>query len=212
MWTEEKALESQIGQDDESRPHAGRPRNAEIDEQIIAAARSLLAAGGYEALSFEAIGKQTGIGRPTIYRRWPSKAHLAAAIAYGKNGPLPRTQGGLRPQIEALVRQVARQYSHPDIAAAAIGLINAFYNDEALRRELHTPAENDARRQMREIVTAGKAEGLIVQDADADVLFDMIVGTLVFRLMFSSTERPADHLETLVDQLCRSLAPQPDGE
>ena len=74
------------------------------------------------------------------------------------------------------------------------------------------PAENDARRQMREIVAAGKAEGLIVQDADADVLFDMIVGTLVFRLMFSSTERPADHLETLVDQLCRSLAPQPDGE
>lgn len=205
-------MESQIRQDDENRPQAGRPRNAEIDEQIIAAARALLAAGGYEALSFEAIGKQTGIGRPTIYRRWPSKAHLAATIAYGKDRPLPRTEGALRPQIQALVEQVARQYGHPDIAAAAIGLINAFYNDEALRRELHTPAEKDARRQMREIVAAGKANGSIVQDADADVLFDMIVGTLVFRLMFSSTERPADHLEKLVDHLCRSLAPPPGGE
>lgn len=205
-------MESQIRQDDENRPQAGRPRNAEIDEQIIAAARALLAAGGYEALSFEAIGKQTGIGRPTIYRRWPSKAHLAATIAYGKDRPLPRTEGALRPQIQALVEQVARQYGHPDIAAAAIGLINAFYNDEALRRELHTPAEKDARRQMREIIAAGKANGSIVQDADADVLFDMIVGTLVFRLMFSSTERPADHLEKLVDHLCRSLAPPPGGE
>ena len=211
VWTEEKLLASQTRQDDETRSSAGRPRKSEIDDRIIAAARSLLANGGYEALSFEAIGKQTGIGRPTIYRRWPSKAHLAAAIAYGKDRPLPKTDGDLRSQVEALVRQVEQQYSHPDIASAAIGLINAFYNDEALRNELHTPAENSARKQLQAIVADGKARGTIIADADADVLFDMIVGTLVFRIMFSSTERPEDHAGKLIDHLCRALAPETDG-
>ena len=192
----------------EIRTGAGRPRSGEIDEQIVAAARSLLAEGGYESMTFEAIGKLTGIGRPTIYRRWPSKAHLAAAIAYGKNRPLPRTDGDLRMQVQALVDQVARQYNHPEIAAAAIGLINAFNNDDALRSELHKPAEDDARRQMHEIVAAGQADGSVAADADADILFDMIVGTLIFRIMFSSKEIPADHSGKLVDHLCRALTEQ----
>ena len=207
---EEKILAAQGAAEEENRPNPGRPRNSEIDELILSTARSLLAEGGYEAMTFEAIGKQTGIGRPTIYRRWRSKAHLAAAIAYGNHdSPMPVVDGELRAQIAALVEQIAKQYSISEIAAASLGLNSAYYNDEALREELHTPAETNARRQVRAIVAAGKANGTINEAADADILFDLIVGTVIYRTMFSSIPKPEDHTRKLVDHLLRAFAPPP---
>ena len=205
---EEGALASRTTDEDSSRAAPGRPRSSEIDELILSAARSLLADGGYEAMTFEAIGKVTGIGRPTIYRRWPSKAHLAAAITYGKyDSEMPTDRTSLKGQIAALVDQVAAQYANPEIASASVGLINAFFYDKALRDELHTPAEINARRQLRAMVEKGKADGIINPDADGDMLFDMLVGTLIYRSMFSSTEKPADHSIKLTEALCRALAP-----
>ena len=194
--------------EEEHRITPGRPRNSEIDDLILKTARALLAEGGYEAMTFEAIGKATGIGRPTIYRRWPSKAHLAAAIAYGKyDSEMPTDHITLESQIAALVDQVATQYANPEIASASVGLINAFFHDKALREELHTPAETNARRQLRAMVKKGKADGIINQDADGDMLFDMLVGTLIYRSMFSSTTKPADHSGKLIEALCRAMAP-----
>ena len=191
-----------------ARAGAGRPRSRDAEERILAAARDLLATSGYEGMTFEAIGALTGIGRPSIYRRWPSKAHLAAEVAYGPQARLPETEDGLRPQILALVTQVADRYRLPEVGAATVALISCFQKDAALRAELHTPAETDARLQLREIVSRAKARGTIDAAADADLLFDIIVGTLVFRLVFSSTQQPADLVEALTDLLCRALAPQ----
>lgn len=200
-------------QEEESRPNPGRPRNSEIDELILATARSLLKDSGYEGLTFEAIGKQTGIGRPTIYRRWPSKAHLAAAIAYGTHdSPMPTQEADLHTQIRALVSQVFKQYQNPEIAAASVGLINAYYNDNALRDELHSPVEANARRQVRAMVEHGKASGTINADADGDILFDMIVGTVIYRAMFSSIDRPSDHTAKLIEHLYRAFAPTLAGK
>ena len=203
-------MASAIKPEEENRANPGRPRNSEIDDLILKTARALLTEGGYEAMTFEAIGKMTGIGRPTIYRRWPSKAHLAAAIAYGKyDSEMPTDRTTLESQIAALVDQVATQYANPEIASASVGLINAFFYDKALREELHTPAEVNARRQLRAMVEKGKADGIITPDADGDMLFDILVGTLIYRSMFSSTEKPADHSAKLTDALCRALAPPP---
>jgi len=193
------------GQAKGRRPAAGRPRNADADEAILAAASKLLAEDGYDGLSYEAIGKMAGLGRPTIYRRWPTKVHLAAAVAYGDGRAFPEVEGSLRTQIEALVTQVRDLYSRPDVAAASVGLISALRSSEDLREELHTPAENEARTQLRAMVERAKAEGEAREDSDADVLFDTIVGSLIFRLVFSSLP-PADDIVTrLSDHLYRAI-------
>ncbi|WP_336951175.1 TetR/AcrR family transcriptional regulator [Sphingobium aromaticivastans] len=179
-----------------------------MDEKILSAARTLLANNGYEGMTYEAIGAMCGVGRPTIYRRWPSKVHLAAEVAYGSQENLPETGGNLRTQIHALVSQVAERYRLPEVGAATVALISSFQKDKALRAQLHTPAEEAARHQLQSIVARAKDRGVIDQAADADLLFDIIVGTLVFRLVFSSTERPTDLVEALTYHLCHALAPQ----
>ena len=53
----------------------------------------LLGEVGYAALSVDAIARQAGTSKPTIYRRWPSKAHLVheAVFPAGIATELPDT-------------------------------------------------------------------------------------------------------------------------
>lgn len=187
----------------------GRPRNPKTDEMILDAARTLLATKGFEALSFEAIAQMTGITRATIYRRWPTKAHLANEVGNrGEEGLADVLDvEGLDGQIEAWVRQVLAQYRRPEKAAAAVGLITAYQREPLLRDELHTPAEMEARTQLRDILARARKAGLIRTSIDADALFDLIIGAILFRTMFSSVDAPADYADEISMILLQGLRP-----
>lgn len=58
----------------------GRPRRPEADAEIVDAALAMLLAGGYRALSLDEVARRAGTAKSSIYRRWPSKAALAAEI------------------------------------------------------------------------------------------------------------------------------------
>ena len=58
----------------------GRPRRTEADAEIVEAARTLLREGGYRALGLDEVARRAGTAKTSIYRRWPSKAALAAEI------------------------------------------------------------------------------------------------------------------------------------
>lgn len=65
----------------------GRPRRAEADAAIIDASRDLLREGGYRALSLDEVGRRAGAAKTSIYRRWKSKAALAAEIVRNEVPP-----------------------------------------------------------------------------------------------------------------------------
>jgi AcrR family transcriptional regulator len=54
----------------------GRPRSPEAHRAILEAAIDLFVEHGYEAMSMEGIAARAGVGKTTIYRRWPSKEDL----------------------------------------------------------------------------------------------------------------------------------------
>jgi AcrR family transcriptional regulator len=64
-------------------PARGRPRIAELDERILAATRALLAEHGYLGLSMEAVAKRAGVGKQTLYRRWPRRPLLVYKACFG---------------------------------------------------------------------------------------------------------------------------------
>ena len=65
----------------------GRPRRAEADAEILDAAIAMLRAGGYRELSLDEVARRAGTAKSSIYRRWPSKAALAAEIV-GREAPV----------------------------------------------------------------------------------------------------------------------------
>lgn len=60
----------------QSRRSIGSVRNPAAEDAILDAATAILAEGGYAAFSIEAVARRAKAGKPTIYRWWPSKAHL----------------------------------------------------------------------------------------------------------------------------------------
>lgn len=63
-------------QEPETRRSIGAARNPESHEAILEAAAAILGEQGYAGFSIEAVARRAKAGKPTIYRWWPSKAHL----------------------------------------------------------------------------------------------------------------------------------------
>ena len=51
----------------------GRPRSEQADRAIIDAALCVFAEHGVEGLCIEKVAAKAGVGKATIYRRWPGK-------------------------------------------------------------------------------------------------------------------------------------------
>lgn len=88
-----------------STPGPGRPRDPEIDRLLADAALRELSAYGYSAMSIDRIAQETGIGKPSIYRRFAGKAELTiAALEQLTMAEGPEAVGDL---IEDITRQIA---------------------------------------------------------------------------------------------------------
>lgn len=82
----------------------GRPRDEAAHAAILDAARAILAESGYGAVSIEAIAARAGVGKQTVYRRWPSKGAvlLDALLARGRELPPPDTGDPRRDLVDYL--------------------------------------------------------------------------------------------------------------
>ena len=58
-------------------PREGRPRSDQVDQAILHAASALLVERGLDAMTIEDVAARAGVGKSSIYRRWPTKGTLA---------------------------------------------------------------------------------------------------------------------------------------
>jgi len=58
-------------------PDSPRQRNG-VDDAVLRVTIELLATMSFARLSMELVAKRAAVGKPTVYRRWPSKAALVA--------------------------------------------------------------------------------------------------------------------------------------
>jgi AcrR family transcriptional regulator len=63
--------------------HAGRPTReaaAQLDEQIRDAAVAAFIQGGFDGVTMEDVARGAGVGKPTLYARYPDKRALFASV------------------------------------------------------------------------------------------------------------------------------------
>jgi AcrR family transcriptional regulator len=54
----------------------GRPRDPEVDEAILSTTLRMLAETGYARLTMDAVAARAGVGKASLYRRFPTKERL----------------------------------------------------------------------------------------------------------------------------------------
>jgi AcrR family transcriptional regulator len=179
---------------------AGRPRDPAIDDAILRATRELLVESGYQRLSFENIARRAGVTRPTIYRRWPSKMHLVhEAVFPPRPAELPDS-GDIVADLRRLIGRMLAGYARPEARAALPGLIVDLHDDVALRSSVIDRLEDQARAQFAELIGRAQKRGDLVDDLDADALFDAICGALFHRVVARDllSQAFADELAAIV--------------
>ena len=85
------------GSSSEPRAGAGRPRDPHLDDAVAVATLHLLAEAGYARLTVERIAARAGVGKASLYRRWPDKVSIVLdAVSRSPERPAVPDTGSLR--------------------------------------------------------------------------------------------------------------------
>jgi AcrR family transcriptional regulator len=172
---------------------AGRPRSAAADRAILQATRAALAELGWGGLTLGDVAARAGVAKTTLYRRWAGKNELvvdAIAALFEEQLDLPDL-GGLEADIQGVVLRFAELIERPETRTALMAVVAEAAHDDALRlrireaivdRQKHLVLLGRQRAQQRgELPPDGVAD-----PARDDLIFDVIAGSVVHRVMVSS--------------------------
>ncbi|MEV4723710.1 TetR/AcrR family transcriptional regulator [Micromonospora humida] len=162
----------------------GRPRSIRADEAIIEATLDLLAEGStIETLSIEAIATRAGVGKATIYRRWPGKDALLLDALRRLKGVVAQPAGhSVRDDLVLLVGAVGHNVDPraERIMPCLVPEVNRSPDHFQLYQNIIEPR----RKIMREVLRRGVAAGELRADLDIEVAMALLTGPmLVQRLM-----------------------------
>ena len=186
----------------EARSPRGRPRRPDLDQLILGAARELLMARGYAGLSMEATAARAGVGKTSIYRRWPSKAILAFAAVFHPPdiGTGPNT-GSLRGDLTAILDEAVRAFTDPAAAQALAGVVTETARDPELARVIRDTFIEAERTWVISILAAARARGEVTTAVDPDALLATLVGAVLYRSLLAGARPDRRFTRTLLDVL-----------
>src|SRR5215208_2909810 len=93
-------------------PRRGRPRRADADQAILTATVELLGEVGVAGFSMDLLAQRAGVGKATIYRRWPSKETLILDALRMTSTPIPvPDEGNLRDDLFTYMDAVIECFS-----------------------------------------------------------------------------------------------------
>ena len=173
----------------------------EADRAILAATTSLLAERGLAAMSIEEVAARAGVGKTTIYRRWPSKSLLALdafVISFRAEQPLPDT-GTLRGDLIAALHAWVRAVTETPMGAMLTGLIAEAQSDPELRGAWRDRVLEPLRAQYRTMLDRAVARGEMPPGIDQDAILDLFFGGAEHRLLLGHLPMTAEFIEQVVD-------------
>ena len=176
------------------------------------AVQALLQATSVRDLTMEAVAKQAGVGKPTLYKWWPSKAALVLAffnerLALAVPDTDERTfEGAIRYRVLRLIGEYKGQLGRITAELVAEG-----QSDHAILKDFYDRHVIVRRAQVISIIEQAKASGELRPETNAEVLVDEIFGPIYYRLILRI--QPFDEAwgDQLIDQvLCGVRAAQAD--
>jgi AcrR family transcriptional regulator len=184
----------------------GRPRNPETDQRITAAAAELMLLRGFERMTVDDVAAKAGVGKATVYRRWPSKDDLAvAAMAEIYASEMPDVDtGSIRTDLkQSLVTALSFVNSPRGAAYLRTSMAEAVRDERiaALYRASAERVEKNAAKMYERAI----ARGEVRRDIDVALVVQWIGGLIGIRAI---TRRPlpdVEDVDALVDFTLRGV-------
>jgi AcrR family transcriptional regulator len=174
----------------------GRPRDPEVERRIIDSAVALYGRVGWAGFTFDRVAREAGVGKSTLYLRWPSKRELLidALLEYTK--PIAAVDtGSLRGDMARVLTKLLEMHLGP---AGQVGL-RAFVEAAAAPEVLERFNERVVRHHEKAtsvMIRRAIERGELPPDVKSDILIESMFGA-VYQHAFST--RPEQREAALRD-------------
>ena len=168
----------------------GRPRQPATEEAILQATIELLTEVGVDGTTTNAIVERSGSSKATIYRRWPTRdALILDALRVSLQGrpsdidAVVDLELELKSSVHAAARRGASVFD--SVIARAVfptiakELLSGSEIGKEFRRDVFVPIRNAAKARLLEAIERGEIDPTV----DRDVVFDLVYGGLMYRVL-----------------------------
>ncbi|GJD16767.1 transcriptional regulatory protein TetR family [Rivularia sp. IAM M-261] len=194
---------------DEIKPNkrSGRPRSEQSKEAILNTTWKLLQAGTVKDLSIEAIAREAGVGKTTIYRWWSSKAAVIVDAFMAQVEPeIPTTE--VESAVVALKEQITlfiKAFTGDNGRIVAEIIAEGQASSEALKsfRDRFILPRREA---ASSLIEKGIKLGEFDESLNPELALDVLYGSLYYRLMVGHLPIDDDFAEHLPDVVMKGLA------
>ncbi len=169
--------------------------------RVLAVARELLPVTGAVGLTYTLLAERAGVTRQTLYRHWPTREQLLAALVLtGPDGGYPTESGNLRTTVIEFLSSLRAGMDVPATAAALITL-SAQADRDAVSDQALAAIANDRRQALNVLL---RPTGHTVDEDD----FALLCGPILYRRFIARTPVDDRFITTTVDTwLTRKASP-----
>src|SRR5580693_3988469 len=180
----------------------GRPRSEQAEQAIIEATLDLFAEQGVEA-----VASRAGVGKATIYRRWPNKEELLLAAFGSLKSPFPEPQGvSVRDDLLAMVEVMCADKADPRKARRYALLLGEGEKYPRLMARYKETVVEPRREAMRAVIRRGIQTGELRPDTDVEIAMLTLTGVIMAREKTPDREFDGGFAARLVDGLLLGLS------
>jgi AcrR family transcriptional regulator len=184
----------------------GRPLAPGASDAILDATIALAAEDGFDALTIDAIAARAGVGRPTIYRRWPSKdALVEAAVTRIIEGLRQPDTGNIRTDLVLHVIEMINSIQ------SQAGTAYLAYTFEPKWAHLGAAAQEHCRDRNREMIRRATQRGELDAATNPDLLLDLLTGIVWLRGHVHRQHMEPVDAETIVDAVLPPFLVEPSN-
>lgn len=191
----------------EMRRAPGRPRSLEADEAILEAAVDVFAEVGFEALTMEGVAARAGVGKNTVYRRYPNKLELvvSAVRSYTNVGAAPPDTGSTRGDVQAIVDDLVAIVTDTPMGRMLPILVATRTRVPELDAA-YSAIVADKRARSAAVVRRAVERGDFRVDVDVETVVDAFVSPVFYRLLVTNAPLDEAFRAAVVDAVMRAFS------
>jgi AcrR family transcriptional regulator len=185
----------------------GRPRSEAAEQAIIDATLDVFAEQGFEGVCVELVAARAGVGKATIYRRWPNKEELLLAAFGSLKSPYPEPSGvSVRDDLLAIVEVMCADKTDPRKARRYALMLGEGEKYPRLMARYKAEVVEPRREMVRSVIRRGIETGELRPDTDVEISMLTLTGAIMAQEKSASGTLNAEFAARLVDSLLRGCS------
>ena len=173
-------------------------------DAIMDVVYTLLQEKSVRDLTMEEVAKRAKVGKPTLYKWWPTKATLVLAMLCERMAPNLEKPTALSAEesLRFRVRRLIEAFNGP-FGKIVAGLIAEGQSEPAVLQEFFGRWVSPRRTATIADLQRGKDAGEVRLDTEPELLNDAIFGAIYYRLLLRSDPLTRRFGEELIEQVIR---------